>query len=525
VSLLEVRNLNIDFGPRRVVHGASFTLDAGEKLALVGESASGKTVTALSTLRLIENARLSGEILFDGKSVLAMPPHELHQLRGRDIAVIFQEPMTALNPIYTVGDQIVESLVLHTGRSGAAAWSEAVAAMRRVGIDEPERRARSYPHQLSGGQRQRAMIAMALACNPKLLIADEPTTALDVTIRMQILELLERLRAEAGLALLLITHDLNLVRRFAERVAVMEKGVLVEQGPTAQVIGRPQHPYTQKLVESRPARDVGTPGSGEIVAGRGVHVHYPTRLPGIRGWFKSGRFTAVESVDFSLAPGETLGIIGESGSGKTTLALAVLGLMAAQGDIRIGNRRWAERAQRRSMRKEIQVVFQDPLSSLSPRLTVEQIVGEGLEIHQPGLDRAARRERILRALYDVGLTEGGQAEPLLARYPHEFSGGQRQRIAIARALIVQPKVVVLDEPTSALDVTIQKQVLELLSSLQKKYGLSYILVTHDIEVVRAMAHRVMVMKDSRIVESGPLEAVLRSSKSDYTRRLVEAGSV
>jgi microcin C transport system ATP-binding protein len=253
-------------------------------------------------------------------------------------------------------------------------------------------------------------------------------------------------------------------------------------------------------------------------------VHYPTRLPGIRGWFKSGRFTAVESVDFALAPGETLGIIGESGSGKTTLALAVLGLMAAQGEIRIGGKSWVERAQRRGMRKEIQVVFQDPLSSLSPRLTVEQIVGEGLEIHEPELDRAARRGRILKALYDVGLTEGGQAESLLGRYPHEFSGGQRQRIAIARALIVQPKVVVLDEPTSALDVTIQKQVLELLSSLQKKYGLSYILVTHDIEVVRAMAHRVMVMKDSRIVESGPLEEVLRSSRSEYTRRLVAAGS-
>jgi microcin C transport system ATP-binding protein len=507
-----------------VVHGASFALDAGEKLALVGESASGKTVTALSTLRLIENARLSGEILFGGKSVLSMPPEELHQLRGRDIAVIFQEPMTALNPIYTVGDQIVESLLLHTGLSGAAAWSEAIAAMRRVGIDEPERRAHSYPHQLSGGQRQRAMIAMALACNPKLLIADEPTTALDVTIRMQILELLERLRAEAGLALLLITHDLNLVRRFADCVAVMEKGVLVEQGPTAQVIGRPQHPYTQKLVNSRPSRSVHQPSNGTVVTAKQVRVDYPTRLPGIRGWFKSGRFTAVESVDFALAPGETLGIIGESGSGKTTLALAVLGLMAAQGDIRIGDRRWTERAERRSMRKEIQVVFQDPLSSLSPRLTVEQIIGEGLEIHEPGLDRAARRGRILKALYDVGLTEGGQAEPLLARYPHEFSGGQRQRIAIARALIVQPKVVVLDEPTSALDVTIQKQVLELLSSLQKKYGLSYILVTHDIEVVRAMAHRVMVMKDSRIVESGPLEDILRSSKSDYTRRLVDAGS-
>jgi len=523
MSLLEVRDLSIDFGARRVVHGASFTLDAGEKLALVGESASGKTVTALSTLRLIENARLSGEILFNGKSVLAMPPDELHQLRGRDIAVIFQEPMTAPNPIYTVGDQIVESLVLHTPLRGAAAWNEAVGAMRRVGIDEPERRALSYPHQLSGGQRQRAMIAMALACNPKLLIADEPTTALDVTIRLQILELLERLRAEAGMALLLITHDLNLVRRFADRVAVMEKGVLVEQGSTVQVIQRPQHPYTQKLVNSRPARDVGAPGTGQLVEAKKVHVHYPTRLPGIRGWFKSGRFTAVESVDFDLAPGETLGIIGESGSGKTTLALAVLGLMAAQGDITVAGKRWSERAERRSMRKNIQVVFQDPLSSLSPRRTVEQIVGEGLEIHEPGLDAAARRERILRALYDVGLTEGGRAELLLARYPHEFSGGQRQRIAIARALIVNPKVVVLDEPTSALDVTIQKQVLELLSSLQRKYGLSYILVTHDIDVVRAMAHRVMVMKDSKIVESGPLEQVLERSKSEYTRRLVEAG--
>jgi microcin C transport system ATP-binding protein len=524
MSLLEVRDLSIDFGPRRVVHGASFSLDAGEKLALVGESASGKTVTALSTLRLIENARLSGEILFNGESVLAMPPDELHQLRGRDIAVIFQEPMTALNPIYTVGDQIVESLVLHTPLRGPAAWAEAVQAMRRVGIDEPERRARAYPHQLSGGQRQRAMIAMALACNPKLLIADEPTTALDVTIRLQILELLERLRAEARMALLLITHDLNLVRRFADRVAVMEKGVLVEQGPTAQVIGRPQHPYTQKLVNSRPSREVAAPSPGIVVSAKRLHVHYPTRLPGIKGWFKSGRFTAVESVDFDLAPGETLGVIGESGSGKTTLAMAVLGLVGSEGDVLIGDKSWnTGRAERRSMRKEIQVVFQDPLSSLSPRLTIEQIIGEGLEIHEPALNADQRRERIVQALYDVKLTETGKAEPLLSRYPHEFSGGQRQRIAIARALIVKPKIVVLDEPTSALDVTIQKQVLELLSSLQKKYGLSYILVTHDIDVVRAMAHRVMVMKDSRIVESGTLDEVLRNSKSDYTRRLVEAG--
>jgi len=523
MSLLEVRELSVSFGSRTVVDRASFSIDAGEKLALVGESASGKTVTALSTLRLIEEARLSGQVVFNGRNVLDMSPDELHQLRGRDIAVIFQEPMTALNPIYTVGDQIVESLVLHTDLRGAAAWAEAVAAMRRVGIDEPERRAHSYPHQLSGGQRQRAMIAMALACNPKLLIADEPTTALDVTIRLQILELLERLRAESGMALLLITHDLNLVRRFADRVAVMEKGALVEQGPTARVIERPQHPYTQKLVDSRPAREVAPPGKGLLVRAKNVGVNYPTRLPGIRGWFRSGTFTAVESVDFDLASGETLGVIGESGSGKTTLALAVLGLLASQGEIKINNKQWSERAERRSMRKDIQVVFQDPLSSLSPRRTVEQIIGEGLEIHEPGLDAAARRSRVLRALYDVGLTEGGRAEPLLGRYPHEFSGGQRQRIAIARALIVQPKVVVLDEPTSALDVTIQKQVLELLSSLQKKYGLSYILVTHDIDVVRAMAHRVMVMKDSRIVESGPLEQVLERSRSDYTRRLVEAG--
>jgi microcin C transport system ATP-binding protein len=523
VSLLEVKELSVFFGRRKVVDNVSFSLDAGQKLALVGESASGKTVTALSTLRLIESARLAGSIRFDGREVLTMSAHELHDMRGRDIAVVFQEPMTALNPIYTVGQQIVESLELHTPLRGDKSWAEAIAAMRRVGIDDPERRARSYPHQLSGGQRQRTMIAMALACNPKLLIADEPTTALDVAIRLQILELLEDLRAQGGMALLLITHDLNLVRRFADRVAVMEKGVMVEQGPTAAVIERPQHPYTQKLVDSRPERRVAPPGEGRIIEARDVRVDYEIHKAGIQGWFQSAVFTAVQSVSFELAPGETLGIIGESGSGKTTLALAVLGLVAAQGDIRINGKHWADRAGRRNLRREIQVVFQDPLSSLSPRLTIEQIVGEGLEIHEPELDTPARRERILAALLDVGLTEGGRAEPLLDRYPHEFSGGQRQRIAIARALIVKPRVVVLDEPTSALDVTIQKQVLELLADLQKKYRLSYILVTHDIDVVRAMAHRVMVMKDSRIVESGSLEEVIGRPKSDYTRTLIEAG--
>src|SRR5438552_7050499 len=362
MSLLEVKDLSIYFGPRKVVDNVSFSLNAGEKLALVGESASGKTVTALSTLRLIENARLQGSIRFQDRDVLAMPDHELRDMRGRDIAVIFQEPMTALNPIYTVGDQIVESLVLHTPLRGAQAWAGAIDALKRVGIDDPGRRARSYPHQLSGGQRQRAMIAMALACNPKLLIADEPTTALDVAIRLQILQLLEDLRAQAGMALLLITHDLNLVRRFADRVAVMEKGVMVEQGSTAQVISHPQHRYTQKLVNSRPVRDVAPPGAGRLVEARDVRVEYPTRLPGIRGWFKSGRFTAVEGVDFDLAPGETLGIIGESGSGKTTLALAVLGLLEARGEIRIGGISWRVAAkEKRRLRSEIQVVFQDPL--------------------------------------------------------------------------------------------------------------------------------------------------------------------
>jgi len=508
--MLEVRDLSVSFGARKVVDKVSFTLDAGEKLALVGESGSGKTVTALSTLRLFEAARLQGAIRFQGREVLDMGPAELQALRGNEIAVIFQEPMTALNPVMTIGAQIMEALQLHKGLGRADAREQAVAALKRVEVAEPERRVDSYPHQLSGGQRQRAMIAMALACDPKLLIADEPTTALDVSIRHQILDLLDRIRIERNLAVLMITHDLNLVRRFADRVAVMERGVLVEQGPMRQVMQAPSHPYTLKLIDSLCRRDVTEPRAGCVLEGRAVGVTYPVPRPGIRGWFGKGAFTAVAGASFTLAPGETLGVIGESGSGKTSLALALLDLTPASGEIAVAGQAWSSLGaeQRRALRRQIQVVFQDPFSSLSPRLTIEQIVGEGLQIHEPGLTRAQRRERILSALADVGLAEDGGAEGLLGRYPHEFSGGQRQRVAIARALIVNPRIVVLDEPTSSLDVTIQKQVLQLLAQLQRRHGLSYVLVTHDIDVVRAMAHRVLVMKDGKVVREGPVEQVL-----------------
>ena len=524
MNLLEIQDLSIAFGHRRVVERVSFSIGEGEKLALVGESGSGKTVTALSTLRLLEGARLEGGIRFQGREVLAMGPEELHALRGNEIAVIFQEPMTALNPVMTVGAQIVEAIRLHRNMTLPQARELAIEGLRSVGVTEPGRRVDSYPHQLSGGQRQRAMIAMALACEPKLLIADEPTTALDVSIRHQILDLLEELRKARGLSILMITHDLNLVRRFADRVAVMEKGVLVEQGPTAEIMQAPRHAYTRKLVDSRAVRDVGEPGQGCLLEGRGVRVDYPVARPGIQGWFSKGRFTAVEGATFRLAPGETLGVIGESGSGKTSLGLALLDLVQASGEILLDGQGWAGlgRERKRELRRQVQVVFQDPFSSLSPRLTIHQIVGEGLEVHEPGLGKAERRARVIQALEDVGLMEEGRAEPLLDRYPHEFSGGQRQRIAIARALIVQPRVVVLDEPTSSLDVTIQKQVLQLLAQLQRRHGLAYVLVTHDIDVVRAMAHSVMVMKDGRVVEAGPADQVLGNPQSGYTKELMLA---
>ncbi len=538
-ALLDVQNLSVSFAGKEVVHGINFSINAGEKLALVGESGSGKSVTALAILRLVQNAQISGKAFFDGRDTLQMAEHELRGLRGDDIAMIFQEPMTALNPLYTIGDQIAEVLETKQALGKKAAWARVIELLAETGIPEPERRAQSYPHQLSGGQRQRAMIAMALACKPRLLLADEPTTALDVTLRQQILDLLGDLQKSHQMALLLITHDLNMVRKFADRIAVMENGYIVEHGPVAQVFANPQHVYTQKLLASKPVRDVVEVSVRPelVLAANHLRVGYPIPKPGFKGWFSKGEFVAVKQASFDLAVGQTLGVIGESGSGKSTLALAMLGLTQASGDVfylsnmpnvpvdrtqaamkNIANIDFAS-----GLRKSIQVVFQDPFSSLSPRMTVEEIVGEGLRVHAPQLSIAQRQVRVLATLNEVGLSQD-QFPNLLQRYPHEFSGGQRQRIAIARALIIEPQILVLDEPTSALDVTIQKQVLTLLQRLQKSHGLSYLLITHDVDVIRAMAHEVMVMKDGDIVEQGTVRAVLDAPQHAYTQRLVAAAS-
>ena len=536
--LLDVSDLRVAFGDKEVVHGISFHIAQGEKLALVGESGSGKTISALALLRLVEGGQITGSVQLSGpqpstsaRSLLSLQEREMRAIRGQDIAMIFQEPMTALNPLITVGRQIAEVLQLKKGLTRAEAAQESVRLLAQTGIPEPERRAQAFPYQLSGGQRQRAMIAMALACRPRLLLADEPTTALDVTLRGQILDLLDDLRQQNGMAVLMITHDLNLVRRFADRVIVMENGHIVEQGPVAEVFANPQHAYTQKLIDSRPVRDVveqpvnpsqGTP----MLQAQALRVGYPVPLGGVKGWFRKGEFVAVQGADFTLPPGQTLGVVGESGSGKSTLALAALGLLPHGGTLRVQGQGWAGNSLQntpanQALRRVVQVVFQDPFSSLSPRLTVEEIVGEGLKVHQPGLSTAQRRDQVLAALAEVGLSEA-QFPGLLARYPHAFSGGQRQRLAIARALIVQPQVLVLDEPTSALDVTIQKQVLVLLQRLQRDKGLAYLLITHDVDVIRAMAHQVLVMKDGAIVEAGPVQQVLDTPQHPYTQRLLAA---
>ena len=531
--LLDVRDLHVRFGAKEVVRGVSFSIAAGEKLALVGESGSGKTITALSLLRLAGDAAITGQAVLQGRGdLLALTEREMRGVRGGDIAMVFQEPMTALNPLMTIGLQIAEILQLKKGLTGAQCAQAAIELLASTGIPEPARRANSFPHQLSGGQRQRAMIAMALASSPRLLLADEPTTALDVTLRGQILDLLTDLQRQTGMAVLLITHDLNLVHRFADRVAVMEQGVLVEQGPVGSVFDAPRHVYTQRLIASQPQRDVveAAPpaGTAPVVQSRDLRVVYPVPLAGVRGWFKKGEFVAVQGAALQLLPGQTLGVVGESGSGKSTLAQAILGLLPSTGELQVAGQAWQQPATRNTpanqqLRRRVQVVFQDPFSSLSPRLTIEEIVGEGLRVHEPVLDTAKRRERVEAALVEVGLAEA-QYPGLLARYPHEFSGGQRQRLAIARALIVQPQVLILDEPTSALDVTIQQQVLGLLQRLQRDKGLSYLLITHDVEVIRAMAHHVLVMKDGAVLESGTVQQVLQAPQHPYTQRLVAAAT-
>ncbi|MGZ3159071.1 MAG: ABC transporter ATP-binding protein [Burkholderiaceae bacterium] len=519
MSLLEVKNLNVAFGNATVVNDVSFSIAPGEKFALVGESGSGKTVTALSVLRINNDARYTGQILFEGQDILQRPEAAMRSLRGKDVAMIFQEPMTALNPLFTIGNQIAEVLMLHEGISAKAAALRTVELLDKTGIPEPARRALSYPHQLSGGQRQRAMIAMALACKPKLLIADEPTTALDVTIQVQILELLNQLQREENMAVLMISHDLNLVRHFADRVGVMENGRLIETATTAELFSQPREAYTKKLLASHPQRIVNsmTEGAAPLLTCENVSCSFSIK----KGWFKKVPFVAVDNVNLQLKPHETLGIVGESGSGKSTLGMALIRLSAASvvGRITFDGKPISEMTSvaLRPVRARMQVVFQDPFASLSPRRTIEQIVSEGLALHQPRLSEQALRQAVAQGLEEVGLSSD-----MMSRYPHEFSGGQRQRIAIARALVLKPELLLLDEPTSSLDVSVQQQVLVLLAELQRKYGMAYLFISHDLAVIRAMAHRVMVMKDGKVVESGSTESVLSNPTQPYTKRLLAA---
>ena len=521
MSLLEVKDLRIGFvqDGRRVeaVHGVSFTVGRGETVALVGESGSGKSITALSTVSLLpDSAEVSGSIRYAGQEMLGRSEAELRRVRGNDISFIFQEPMTSLNPLHTLERQITESLELHQGLKGTAARARVIELLEKVGIRDAESRLGAYPHQLSGGQRQRVMIAMALANGPDLLIADEPTTALDVTIQAQILDLLAELKRAEGMSLLFITHDLGVVRRIADRVCVMQHGEIVEQGPTAEVFANPRHPYTQKLLAAEPTGrpDPVPEGAKELLRTEGLRIWFPIH----RGFLRrvTGHVKAVNAASLSVREGETLGIVGESGSGKTTLALAVLRLITSDGPIVFLGRDiqgWNSRRMR-EMRGDMQIVFQDPFGSLSPRMTVGEIIAEGLAVHG---ERRGAREKVAAIMREVGLDPA-----TMDRYPHEFSGGQRQRIAIARAMILRPKLVVLDKPTSALDMTVQVQIVDLLRELQRRHRLAYLFISHDLRVVRAMSHRVMVMRQGDVVEAGAAERLFAAPETDYTRALLAA---
>ena len=534
---LRIENLNISFEQgrkqKKVVDQLSFVVPAGRRVAIVGESGSGKSLTALSVLGLLpDGAQVSGDVSWNDQNLLRANLEDLRAIRGREIAMVFQEPMTALNPLFTVGNQIVEAVLVHqSGLQKVAAYALALEMLERVGLSDARMKLQAYPHQLSGGQRQRVMIAMALASKPRLLIADEPTTALDVNLRKQILDLLKELQQDPtghGMSVLLITHDLNLVRKFAQDVVVMHQGRLVESGTVQEIFENPQTPYTRALVESKPDKNLlpVLPLAPCLMKAAAISVSYPRPKLGwdqvLTMFGRTAWNIVLDQVSLDLRQGETVGVIGESGSGKTTLGMALLGLMPGisaktEGQLEVFGQSWHTlgEAQKRAMRARLQVIFQDPFGSLSPRMSVGQIIAEGLAVHQPQLTAKQQMERVLEVLIEVGLEKNS-----IDRYPHEFSGGQRQRIAIARALILKPEILILDEPTSALDVTIQKQVLGLLTQLQHKYNLAYVLISHDISVIAAMSHRVIVLQHGQMVESGATEEVIYAPQHPYTQHLI-----
>jgi microcin C transport system ATP-binding protein len=524
--LVEVRDLAVEFRSAgscvEAVKGVSFDIAKGEIVALVGESGSGKSVSALSILKLLPYPAAShptGEVRYGGQDLLKADQQTLRGIRGEKISMIFQEPMTSLNPLHTILKQVGEVMRVHHGLDDASARDRVVALLRKVGLNDPEKRLNAYPYQLSGGQRQRVMIAMALANEPDLLIADEPTTALDVTIQAQILELLKSLQRESGMAMLLITHDLGVVSKMADRVYVMNAGRIVEEGQTAEVLERPQHAYTRQLVSAQPkgSPPEPRPSAPVVLETENLKVWFPIKKGLLRRTVDHVK--AVDGLSLKLRAGETIGVVGESGSGKTTLGLALLRLVASQGPIAYVGRRIDRlgSASMRPLRKEMQVVFQDPYGSLSPRLSIGQIIEEGLRIQSPGLTSHERRARVGAALKEVGLDPDGQD-----RYPHEFSGGQRQRIAIARAMVLEPKFVLLDEPTSALDMSVQAQIVDLLRDLQRRHHLAYLFISHDLKVVRALSNYVVVMKSGKVVEEGPSAQIFTSPRAPYTKALLAA---
>ena len=523
MTVLDVRDLWVKFSQDGskidAVKGVSFDVGRGEVVALVGESGSGKSVTALSTVSLLSaNAEVSGSVLYEGREMIGASEQSLQSVRGNDISFIFQEPMTSLNPLHTIEKQLMESLALHQGLVGEKAKQRVIHLLERVGISNAKDRLNAYPHQLSGGQRQRVMIAMALANGPKLLVADEPTTALDVTIQAQILDLLDDLKRDEGMSMLFITHDLGIVGQIADRVCVMQNGLIVETGETSDIFANPKHPYTQKLLNahSTGAPEAISPDSPVVAETEHAKVWFPIQ----RGFLKRtvGHVKAVNDATLRIRAGETVGIVGESGSGKSTLAMAMMRLISSEGKISFEGRDLNRLRTKdlRSLRSDMQIVFQDPYGSLSPRMTCAQIIAEGLEVH--GAPAGQQHEELVRDI----LVEVGLDPAMMHRYPHEFSGGQRQRIAIARAMVLRPKFVVLDEPTSALDMTVQVQIVDLLRDLQKKYGLAYLFISHDLKVVRAMSHYVLVMKDGDIVEEGPVDRIFEAPQNDYTRKLMHA---